>query len=161
MAVLTVLVCALMASMGRAASPGPVSTATLPVVKKAIEGQKGHVVVVNFWATWCGPCVAEFPALVRLAHRYRSKGLVVYAVSADMVSDIDSKVKPFVAKQGADFPVYIQQSDDPADFINGFDTKWQGDLPRTFIYDKKGQLVKELSGEQTEKSFIDAVKPLL
>lgn len=152
-----------------AAAPSPgapaigqvVTVADAPVIKQAIAAQKGHVVVVNMWATWCAPCVAEFPALVRLQHRYRKDGLVVFAVSADLRKDMDAKVKPFLKAHGADFPQYLEHASDPEDFINAFDPKWQGDLPQTFIYDKSGRLAKVLSGEQTDQSFTAAVKPLL
>lgn len=83
------------------------------------------------------------------------------AVSADMTGDIDTKVKPFLTKLHVDFPVYLQQADDPEDFINAFDAKWQGDLPRTFIYDKGGKLVTELVSEQNDRTFAAAVEPLL
>jgi len=86
---------------------------------------------------------------------------VVVTVSADSARDIRSKVVPFLEKQGAQFPQFLEKADDPQDFINAFDPNWQGDLPRTFVYDRQGRLVKELSGEHTEKEFAAAVKPLL
>lgn len=130
-------------------------------IKKAIAADRGRVVVVNFWATWCGPCVAEFPALVSLANDYKSQGLVVFAVSADSPRDLNTKVKPFLAEQHAEFRQFLAVSADPDDMIDAFDPRWQGDLPRTFIYDKSGKLVKELSGPQTKKSFSAAVRPFL
>jgi thiol-disulfide isomerase/thioredoxin len=138
-----------------------VTPAGVATVKKAIAAQKGHVVVVNFWATWCVPCVQEFPDLVRLQQRHRGEGLVVMAVSADMKKDIKAKVSPFLTRQHADFPQFLQVSADPEDFINAFDPSWQGDLPRTFVYDKRGRLVKVLSGPQSRHAFEAAVKPLL
>lgn len=150
-----------MSALPASAASIVVTPADAAGVKKAIAGERGHVVVVNFWATWCGPCVAEFPALVKLQKDYKSRGLVVFAISADSPRDLNSKVKPFLVKAGADFPQFLQNASDPDDMINAFDPKWQGDLPRTFIYDKRGRLVKELSGEQTQKSFAAAVKPLL
>jgi len=138
-----------------------VSPADASTIKRAISAERGHVVVVNFWATWCEPCVAEFPDLVKFEARYRKKGVMVMAVSADMRKDIAGKVQPFVTKQHATFPQFLQVSNDPEDFINAFDTTWQGDLPRTFIYDKSGKLVKSLSGQHTMKDFAAAVDPLL
>jgi thiol-disulfide isomerase/thioredoxin len=130
-------------------------------LKKAIASEKGHVVVVNFWATWCIPCVQEFPALVHIQRRYGRDGLVVFAVSADVRRDVPGKVLPFLRRQHADFPQYLQHSEDPQDFIDAFDPSWYGDLPRTFIYDRSGHLVKELANGQTERSFAGAVVPLL
>ena len=138
-----------------------VSPATALTVKKAINAEMGHVVVVNFWATWCDPCVAEFPDLVKLDQAYRAKGVMVIAVSADMRKDVDRKVRPFLTKQHATFPQFLEVSKDPEDFINAFDVNWQGDLPRTFIYDRAGNLAKVLSGPHTAKEFAAAVYPLL
>ena len=135
--------------------------ADAPAIKKAIAAQKGHVVLVNFWATWCGPCVAEFPAIVQTSRRYKASGLRVFAVSADQLKDKDTKVKPFLVKSGADFPAYLEKSRDPEEFINAFDPAWQGDLPRTIIYDRTGRQVKTLTGEQTAQSLAAAVKPYL
>lgn len=150
-------ICALPAS----AAPIAVKPADAPTIHKAIAAHKGHVVVVNFWATWCGPCVAEFPDLVKISNEYRGKGVVVMAVSADRKSDIATKVLPFLRSHHANFQAYLQQSSDPEVFINAFDPKWQGDLPRTLIYNKQGKLVRSLSGQQTLHSFAAAIKPLL
>ena len=139
----------------------PVIPADAPAIKHAIAAQKGHVVLVNFWATWCGPCVAEFPAIVETSRRYKASGLRVLCVSADQLKDKDTKVRPFLAKSGADFPAFLENSRDPEQFINAFDPAWQGDLPRTLIYDRAGHLVKTLTGEQTAASLSAAIKPYL
>ncbi len=143
------------------AAPISVTPADAPIIKKAIAAQKGHVVLVNFWATWCGPCVAEFPAIVQTSRRYKASGLRVFAVSADPVKDTHTKVAPFLTKAGADFPAYVEKSTDPEEFINAFDPAWQGDLPRTIIYDQSGRRVKTLTGEQTAQSLAAAVQPYL
>jgi len=138
-----------------------VTPADAPAIKQAIAAQKGHVVLVNFWATWCGPCVAEFPAIVQTSRRYKASGLRVLCVSADQLKDKDTKVRPFLAKSGADFPAFLEKSRDPEEFINAFDPAWPGDLPRTLIYDRAGHLVKTLTGEQTAASLAAAVRPYL
>ena len=162
---LCVFACTLLGTTNGALARPPVtvirvSPADAPTLKKAIAAEKGHVVLVDFWATWCGPCMAEFPELVKLHRKYQSKGLVVFTVSADSTRDIKSKVVPFLQKKRADFPQYLERADDPEDFINAFDPHWDGDLPRTFLYDRHGHLVKEF-GEQTPKGFEKALKPLL
>ena len=138
-----------------------VTPADAPVIKRAIAAQRGHVVLVNFWATWCGPCVAEFPAIVQTSRRYQTSGLRVFAVSADQLKDKETKVVPFLTKSGASFPAYLEKSADPEEFIDAFDPAWQGDLPRTIIYDRQGRRVKTLTGEQTAQSLAAAVQPYL
>jgi thiol-disulfide isomerase/thioredoxin len=130
-------------------------------IKKAIAADKGHVVLVNFWATWCAPCVAEYPSLIELDTKYRSKGLDIIAVSLDLKEDIDGKVKPFVLKQRAVFPQYVLDADDPDAAINAFDKSWQGDIPRTFIYSRSGKLISVLPYQKNYAQFNKAVQGAL
>ena len=139
----------------------PVTPADAPVIQRAIAAQRGHVVLVNFWATWCAPCVAEFPAIVRTSRQYQSRGLRVVTVSADLLKDKNTKVAPFLTRSYADFPAFIEKSSDPETFIDAFDPAWPGDLPRTIIYDRSGHKVKVLAGPQTRRSLAAAVRPYL
>jgi thiol-disulfide isomerase/thioredoxin len=154
-------ICAGLCLLSASATHAAVTPADAPVIKRAIAAQKGHVVLVNFWATWCGPCVAEFPAIVQTSRRFKAQGLRVFAVSADQLKDTHTKVVPFLTKSGADFPAYVEKSADPEEFIDAFDPAWQGDLPRTIIYDRQGRRVKTLTGEQTAQSLAAAVRPYL
>lgn len=138
-----------------------VTPADAPTIKRYIASQHGKVVVVDFWATWCLNCMAEFPTVVKLQRQYAGKGLVVIGVSQDVARDVPGRVKPFLARQHATFAEFLEQADDPEDFINAFDPKWQGDLPRTFIYDRRGQLVKELPASQSEKSLAATVREVM
>jgi thiol-disulfide isomerase/thioredoxin len=130
-------------------------------ILKRVKDDRGHVVVVNFWATWCVPCVAEYSGLVTLDRKFKSRGLVVIAVSLDFGEDATAKVRHFVKSQHAQFPQYILQMSDPETAINAFDPTWQGDLPRTFIYGRSGKLVKILSRPQSARSFVSVAKAVL
>jgi len=122
-----------------------------------LKDLRGKVVLVNFWATWCGPCVAEYPSLVKLDSQYRRRGLDVIAVSLDLKEDINGKVKPFVAGQKAKFPQFVLDASDPDAAINAFDKSWQGEVPRTFVYSKTGQLIKTLPYQKNYAGFDNAV----
>ena len=92
---------------------------------------RGKVVFLNFWATWCKPCEAEMPSMERLWRRYRDRGLVVLAVSAD--ADGAGAVGPFVAKHRLTFPVGL----DPRMEVSRRYQVWA--LPSTFIIDRQGR----------------------
>ncbi len=107
---------------------------------KLIAEAKGQVLLVNFWATWCAPCVAEFPEFVAFDAKYRDKGLRVVGISADEVGDLQSKVVPFVKEQNVRFEIFVQDVEDPQIMIDLIDKNWEGALPATFVYDRLGKL---------------------
>ena len=130
-------------------------------LKQAIAGLKGKAVVVNLWATWCPPCVAEFPDLVKLRENYAAKGLEVVGVSMDEPED-RSKVDAFILKQKARFPVYLRKGGSVEQFFDPVDKGWPGVVPTTYLFDKDGKRVgKPIVGERTYAQFEAAVKPLL
>ena len=96
-----------------------------------LSSQRGKIVLINFWATWCPPCRAEMPAMERLWRHHQDQGFVMLAVSVDSVT---AKVKPFVAEHALTFPVLL----DPAmDVANAYGVRA---LPSTFLVDRRGYL---------------------
>jgi thiol-disulfide isomerase/thioredoxin len=132
-----------------------------PGLKRAIAENRGKVVLVNFWATWCQPCVEEFPDLVKLYRAYQTQGLVVLAVSVDEL-ETQSKVPSFLTAQKATFPAYVRKPGDSEAFINAVDKNWSGAVPVTYLYDRSGKPAgKPLVGKQSYTAFQAAVEPLL
>jgi thiol-disulfide isomerase/thioredoxin len=122
--------------------------------------QRGRVLVVNFWATWCEPCREEFPNLVRLHNTYRSRGLSVVAISMDE-PESGSAIEEFLKSQGANFGSYRQHFKDYEALVNSINPRWGGGIPATFLYDREGRLVESWQGATTFEEFERAVKPLL
>ena len=104
------------------------------------DSAKGKVLVLNFWATWCGPCVAEFPELVALDAKYRDKGMKLVGITADDPDDVQPKVIPFIKKHQVKFDIIRQDTDDPEEMLNQITKDWNGVIPATFVYDKNGNL---------------------
>lgn len=126
-------------------------------VRTILSEYRGRVVLLNFWATWCAPCVEEFPHLVRLA-RENSSWLSVISISIDNEEDVAAKVIPFLRRQGAAFVSYIKKTHDDESFINGIDPEWSGAIPATFIFAPDGKLAMRLIGQQSFDKFDQAVR---
>lgn len=98
---------------------------------------EGKVVVVDFWATWCGPCVAEMPALMELYERYKDRGVAFIGVSLDVPEAQGGKQKllDFIAKQNVPWPQYYQGEG------KELSTSWGVDaIPAHFVLDKHGRI---------------------
>lgn len=118
-----------------------------------LSSMKGKVVVVNFWATWCGPCRAEIPDFIRLYGDYRSKGLEIVGVSLDDGGWSD--VTPYVQRSQITYPIILGD--------RRVARVWGGiqAIPTTFIIDKQGNIVDTHVGVMTKAQLLDKIKPLL
>jgi thiol-disulfide isomerase/thioredoxin len=145
----------------RAGQAANVSAIDGPTLKKTVQDQKGKIVVLNIWATWCEPCVTEFPDLVKLHQAYKDKGVVVIAASVDEPGD-KTEVEKFIQKNGAEFPVYLRKSGRMEKFIDPVLKNWSGAVPMTLIYGKDGKLAgKPHLGLRTLDQLQRVIDPLL
>ncbi|HLP18096.1 MAG TPA: TlpA disulfide reductase family protein [Bacteroidota bacterium] len=120
------------------------------------EFAQGGGVLVNFWATWCGPCKKEIPDLVELDKAYRTQGVRILGISIDRDGDVMSTVSNFVNASSIKYPVVIDNGELEKAFggIRG--------IPTTFFVDKNGMITKRMIGLQSREAFaqaMDAVKP--
>ncbi|MGB8509987.1 MAG: TlpA disulfide reductase family protein [Pyrinomonadaceae bacterium] len=124
--------------------PKPSVRAVKDTELKTLLGEsatKGRPLLVNFWATWCEPCRVEFPDLVKLDAKYHARGLDFAFVSLDDISDIETGVPDFLRQMRATrMSAYLLNADDQDVAINMIDPAWHGELPATFLYDRRGQL---------------------
>ena len=114
---------------------------------------KGKVVILDFWATWCGPCRAEIPGLIDLQKNYQKQGLAVVGVSVDE-GGVDV-LKPFVKKFGMNYPVLVGDGKVQQAF-GGIDA-----IPVTLVIDRQGRIVKRHLGLTDKDEFEAEIKPLL
>ncbi len=118
---------------GRAQSAKPFEVPTPEGARLTLADFRGRVVLLNFWATWCGPCREEMPAMERLYQKFREQGLVVVAVSNDSEGSTRS-VARFVKENGLTFPVGLDPSLRVAS-LYGVRV-----LPVSLIIDRKGSI---------------------
>ena len=133
--------------------------ATADQVLAAVRAPGARAVLVNVWATWCAPCRAEFPEMVRLGRDLRAAGLRLVLVSADFDESLP-QAQTFLADHGVDFPSYHKTGDDMR-FINTLDSLWSGALPATFLYDGAGHRVRFWEGRQSYETLSRAVRDVL
>ncbi len=106
-------------------------------------------ILINFWATWCGPCHSEFPELVEIDRDYRAKGLNFYIVSVDDFALIDSRVPEFLKEYDSTMPSYLidlRGRKEIAKAVRQIAPRFPDTYPLTLLFDKNGKLVFQKAG---------------
>ena len=137
-----------------------IGQADFETILTAIAEKKGKVVLLNMWATWCEPCVDEFPDIVMLYNKYKDQGFDVVTVSHDFV---ESFADSFLVAQNADFTNYMKEIEqDGNDFIIGIDKDWYGALPATWLFDREGNrqyfVEEQFYTDKLEAKIIELLK---
>lgn len=111
------------------------------------EFSKDNVVLINFWATWCGPCKRELPDLVALHNEYQGKNVKIIGISVDRDADVLGLVRNFATEANLTYPIVIDNGDLEKAFggIRG--------IPTSFFVNKNGEIVKKMIGLQSKETF--------
>jgi thiol-disulfide isomerase/thioredoxin len=109
-------------------------------IKQLVANDTKKVRVINVWATWCGPCVTEFPELVEINRMYRQRDFEFVTVTADP-PDRHEQALEFLNKQHASMTNYIFNEDDPYQLADALGFEWQGALPYTAVIAPGGKVV--------------------
>ena len=113
-----------------------------------LDALRGHVVLLNFWATWCPPCRKEMPDMQKLYERFEKKGFLVLAVSDEKRETVEG----FLAKQSYTFPILLDpdRKTNTAFYVEG--------IPKSFLFDRQGRLVAQSIDMRTESQFLEMFK---
>jgi thiol-disulfide isomerase/thioredoxin len=131
----------------------------------AIAAHRGEGILLNFWAVWCEPCVAELPDLLEVGREFRARGGVVLTVSYDlMVPDVTPadalrQVREFVAARKIDVPVYIYDAPDYEAINRRFGLP--GPVPMTVAIDGRGRIVDRHAGKAGRAGFTAMMRKAL
>jgi thiol-disulfide isomerase/thioredoxin len=135
-----------------------VDVASAAEIKERINAHQGQqAVLVNFWATWCQPCVEEFPMITDLATQYEPEGLKVYYVSVDFIDNLEG-VKTFLTKMGVHEASFIKPDGNDNEFIDDIHNDWTGAIPFTIVFSKtSGKVESFWEGVAEREQFEQAV----
>ena len=117
-------------------------------IKEVIENETENLRLVNVWATWCGPCVIEFPELVKMYRMYSGRDFELVTISADKPSQKD-RAKKFLEEQNASNTNYIFHSDNTYAMFDAIDEEWQGTIPFTLLIAPGGEIIYKHTGAFT------------
>jgi thiol-disulfide isomerase/thioredoxin len=129
-------------------------------LKPFLNKQDDKVHVVNFWATWCAPCIKELPSFEKVHSNYKSKSVEVLLVSLDFPRNYEKKLKPFIAKHKLQSKIIALDDVDMNKWVAEVSEDWSGAIPATIIYtrDKRQFYERSFSYEELEKELKQFLK---
>jgi thiol-disulfide isomerase/thioredoxin len=108
-----------------------------------LQKKEDTLYVINFWATWCKPCVKELPYFERVNKEFKDEPVRVILVSLDFPKQLESKLIPFIEKNNIQSEVIVLNDPDSNNWINKIDESWSGAIPATLFYSGKTRIFHE------------------
>jgi thiol-disulfide isomerase/thioredoxin len=145
-----------------AATPSAASTvAAAPAARlvdpqqlgQVLAGERGKIVILNLWGTWCAPCLREIPELVRLQRDLAARGVVLIGVAMDEPGELASLVEPFRLKYFPAFQTYVRNAPDMDSVVSVVDPAWNEILPTTYLIGRDGKVARKIQGVRTYEQF--------
>lgn len=130
-------------------------------LERRLDTRNDTTYVVNFWATWCSPCVEELPLFERLKSEHAGSKLRVILVSLDFKSHIDKKVVPFVKQHRLQSDVWLLDEQDANSYIDKISPRWSGAIPATLIYNGARQVRLFFEKQFQDSELESIVQPIL
>lgn len=114
-------------------------------IKELVKNNSGKLRLINVWATWCGPCVTEYPEFIKMHRMYGRRDFEFVSISADDPAQ-SAKVLKFLRGQQSSVTNYLFNTDDKYALIEAIDPKWQGALPYTLLVEPGGKIIFSQQG---------------
>jgi thiol-disulfide isomerase/thioredoxin len=127
-------------------------------VEKYMNSGKDEVLVINFWATFCKPCIAEIPSFIEVTNKYKDQNVKLLLVSLDLPSFYPKKIAAFAKKHNFNTNIVWLDETNADYFCPKIDVKWSGSIPATLIINPKTGFRKFFEEEIEKDKFEGAVK---
>jgi thiol-disulfide isomerase/thioredoxin len=130
-------------------------------LRDLLGAQRGKVVILNLWATWCAPCLREIPVLISIANGMAARGVVLVGVAMDEPQSLNTLVEPFRARFFPQFTTWLRDEPDMDSIASVVDQTWNEILPTTYIIARDGKLLTKIQGARSEAQFRAAIEAAL
>jgi cytochrome c biogenesis protein CcmG/thiol:disulfide interchange protein DsbE len=143
------------------AAPAPAASVTplgIAAFRAELAAARGHVVVLNLWASWCAPCLKEIPVLLEVERRFAACGVRLVGLATDDPSGLDGAVRSMHAKFFPGFRSFARTEGDPDAYASVVDPAWNELMPTTYVIDAGGTVRARLQGAKSAAEFERAVQ---
>lgn len=130
----------------------------IPELEKILGNRDNKLYVVNFWATWCAPCVSELPVFEKVSQDYDLTKVRFILISLDFPSQIEKQLIPFLKKNKISMEVAVMMETDYNSWIDKVDPSWQGNIPSTLFLNNPKKKRHFHSGELDEQDLRNLVE---
>lgn len=158
MKIKSLLLLFLLISISKVSYSQNVKLLNIDQLNERIKNGQDSTYVVNFWATWCAPCIKELPHFEKLGADFKSDKLAVLLVSVDFKSKLNSAVIPFVKRKNLKNQVFLLNESSPQEYIDRIDPSWSGSIPATLFIKKDKR--KFIESEFTYEELVTEYKKL-
>ncbi len=140
-----------------AAQAQTVTTIKFDQLQELRQAPHDTLYVVNYWATWCKPCIKEMPYFEAAHAKYKDQPVRVILVSMDALQDMEKRVLPFVQKRNLKSRLYLLDEVDGNSWIDRIEPKWSGAIPATMFFNNKRGQYEFIEREISEKELQELI----
>ena len=138
-----------------------VKTITIDQLELALTSKEDTVFVVNFWATWCKPCIEELPYFEEAHKDFEQANVHVLLVSLDMPKELGKTLIPFIQKRNMHSEIVLLEAQDPNSWIDRIEPAWSGSLPATIIYNGLSKKRKFFEKQLNREELFSTIKEMM
>ena len=127
--------------------------ADAPQLRAVLAAERGRVLILNLWDTYCVPCLREVPDLVRLQKQYADRGVRLLGLSMDEPGQLLTLVEPFRSRNFPEFHTYLRDAPELDTIVSVVDPAWNEILPTTYLIGRDGRVLRKIQGKRTAEQF--------